>query len=128
MEKIRMKISIKNVKQQKIIGQKRTLLNLSDGSDLMIRAADYNATTVDYRNKTLILFEYSSKIQEIIVTKCLNDEFHFTDYPILLKNNKKGRFYFHHTVDAFYYLTYYYRGEEIFDYRNECFPQRRLIK
>jgi len=128
MEKIRMKISIKNVKQQKIIGQKRTLLNLSDGSDLMIRAADYNATTVDYRNKTLILFEYSSKIQEIIVTKGLSDEFLLTDWPILLKRNKKGRFYYHHTIDYYYYLTYYYEGEEIFDYRNECFPQRSLIK
>ncbi|MBP6914136.1 hypothetical protein KBB74_01435 [Candidatus Parcubacteria bacterium] len=123
-----MKISIKNVKQQKIIGQKRTLLNLSDGSDLMIRAADYNATTVDYRNKTLILFEYSSKIQEIIVTKGLSDEFLLTDWPILLKRNKKGRFYYHHTIDYYYYLTYYYEGEEIFDYRNECFPQRSLIK
>ena len=123
-----MKISIKNVKQQKVVSGKRTLLSLSDGSNLMIRAADYNATTVDYRNKTLIIFEYSSKIQEIIVTKGLSDEFLLTDWPILLKRNKKGRFYYHHTIDYYYYLTYYYEGEEIFDYRNECFPQRSLIK
>ncbi|HNP79801.1 MAG TPA: hypothetical protein PKI00_03050 [Candidatus Pacearchaeota archaeon] len=123
-----MKISIKNVKQQKVVSGKRTLLSLSDGSNLMIRAADYNATTVDYRNKTLIIFEYSSKIQEIIVTKGLSDEFLLTDWPILLKRNKKERFYYDHIIDYYYYLTHYYKGEEIFDYRNECFPQRRLIK
>lgn len=123
-----MKISIKNVKQQKIVSEKRTLLSLSDGSDLMIRAADYTTMKTDYRNKTLILFEYSSKIQEIIVTKGLNDEFLLTDWPILLKRNKKERFYYHHTIDYYYHLTHYYKGEEIFDYRNECLPQRKLIK
>lgn len=123
-----MRILIKSVKEQKIISEKRTLLNLSGGSNLIIRAEDFHASNIDYRNKTLIIFEEFSKIQEIIVTQHLNDEFHFTDYPLLLKSNKKGRFYFHHMIDASYYLTYYYGGKEIFDYRNDCFPQRKLIK
>lgn len=123
-----MKISVKAVKEQKVISDKKTLLMFQDGSNLIIRAGDYYTTTIDYRDKILVIFEKYSKIQEIIVTKCLNDEFCFTDYPDLLKRNKKGRFYFHHTIDAFYYLTYYYEGEEVFDYRNECFPQRKLIK
>lgn len=123
-----MRILIKSVKEQKIISEKITLLNLSGGDNLIISAEDFDTRNIDYRNKTLVIFEEFSKIQEIIVTQCLNNEFHFTDYPILLKRNKKGRFYFHHIIDAFYYLTYYYEGEEIFDYRNDCFPQRKLIK
>jgi len=123
-----MKISIRGVKEQKVVSEKRTLISFQDGSNLIIRAGDYYATTIDYRNKTLILFEDYSKIQEIIVTKCLNDEFRFTDCPILLRRNKKGRFYFAYTIDAFYHLIYYYGGEEVFDYRNECFPLRKIIK
>jgi hypothetical protein len=120
------KILIKKVKQQKVISEKRTLLSFLDGSSMMIRAGDYNTTRIDYKDKTLVLFEFFSKTQQIVVTRLLDDDFSIDDYSDLLRRNKEGRFEYAYTIDGSFWLRYYYGGDKAVDYR-EGAPKEVII-
>ncbi|GMX58950.1 MAG: hypothetical protein MCSN_6040 [Candidatus Microsyncoccus archaeolyticus] len=121
-----MNILIRKVEKQKIISNKRTLLFFIDGSNIMIRAGDFHATMIDYRDAILIFFKEKAKIQEIMIAKCLDKRFYSNYYAVLLRANKKGRFWFDHRIDSPYYLPYYYGNCEAIDFR-EGFPKKIII-